>query len=136
MGTKREIVDQLTKFNEDLQKNVYAYDKNFAQLKEGAVVETFYGKELTHSLSVVQDLTKLMGLHSSRACNLLRSDLDPDKYLQFKGNRAGVVIRLVAPIAIHTIQYDHWIPNYIDDRLVTATPKKMHFFVKNTIQSS
>lgn len=129
VDSKQQIVDQLRMFNEDLTNNVHAYDKDFAQIEEGAVVETLYGKEMTHKWSVVRDLNRLLELQSSCACNLLSFSLDPDKYLQFQGDHAGVVIRLSAPVAIHTIQYDHWIADYRDDRFVTATPKKMNFYV-------
>lgn len=129
VDSKQQIVDQLRMFNEDLTNNVHAYDKDLAQIEEGAVVETLYGKEMTHSSRVVRDFNRVIGLHSSCACNLLSSALDPDKYLQIQGDHAGVVIRLSAPVAIHTIQYDHWIADYRDDRSVTATPKKMNFYV-------
>lgn len=121
-------------------RNVHSYDKNFAQIAEGASVETFYGQEL-HSLrhhegdggifqTIISDLRALFGLSRSYACNLLSAELDPLKYVQFKGHRAGVVIRMVAPVAIHTVVYDHVLTDLRDSRLSRAAPRTMNVYVK------
>lgn len=140
METKKQILEQLKNFNEDLLRNVHSYDKNFAQIAEGASVETFYGQEL-HSLrhhegdggifqTIISDLRALFGLSRSYACNLLSAELDPLKYVQFKGHRAGVVIRMVAPVAIHTVVYDHVLTDLRDSRLSRAAPRTMNVYVK------
>lgn len=118
--------------------NVNAYDKNFAQLKEGAFVETLFGKEIDPLIDRPQNrfanilmmhLKLFLGLRNSLACNLLSSELNPSKFVTFQGDQAGLIIRLVAPVAIHTVIYDHLITDHRTGRQMLSAPKTMHLYV-------
>lgn len=132
VDTTHRIVQQLRQFNEDLHRNGDAYDtKNYASKRQGASVQTFYGKEINQLTrdSNLNALLGFIGFRSSRVCHLLNTKLYPYKYLQFKGHHAGIVIRMVGPIAIHTIKYDHVLADLRDDRLIMAAPRKMNIYV-------
>lgn len=138
METKQKIVEQLKIFNKDLMGNVNAYDKNFAQIKEGAFVETLFGKEIDPLMDGSKDrfvkilmmhLKLFLGLRSSLACNLLSSELSPKKFVTFQGDQAGLIIRLVAPVAIHTVIYDHLITDHRTGQQTLSAPKTMHLYV-------
>ena len=129
VNTKQQIVDQLHVFNDDLRKN--SDERNFAQMREGAFIELFYGSEIHSRVdNIVPALLKdVVPIGGSKACILLSSELHPDKFLKFKGHKAGVIVRLVAPIAIHTVKYDHIIKDLRNKEQLEAVPRIMHFYV-------
>lgn len=104
-------------------------NRNFADHRQGAHVVTFYGIEMDRNSALVRNMRRFFGYVNSNACNLLRPVLDARHYLQFEGQRAGVLIRLAAPVAIYTIKYEHLIGNHHEPLEVTSSPKDIQFYV-------